>query len=453
MGIKKNNENRGLIVAGMNSSDGKTLVTCLLLSALERRKILVQPFKIGPDYIDPGYHSRLSSRNSLNLDPWIMGKKLVIKEAKKFTESAFGIAEGVMGLFDGSEKKSDAGSSMEISRWLGWNILLVVPCRNAGRSLIAAIKGFITEAGGEKYFAGIILNKVNSKSHGEYLMQSCTSLKIPILGVIPETPEMHWPERHLGLKPTTESDVIDKTSFADFAENHINLDIIVKQFSLKSESYPELKNFDRINSKFIKRIAVSQDKAFHFYYDANFSWLKNHFVEIVSFSPLHDNMVPENVDGIILGGGFPEVFAKQISLNKEMLVSLKKNIDSGIPCYAECGGLMILSQGLKLQSGEFLSMVGVLPGIVEMTKQLQHFGYCKIDLPEYGEIRGHEFHYSKWSDESKKANLWNVTRHSTGFSRMEGYSLSNLHASYVHLYFPQVTAFISDFFSLSPRKK
>ena len=146
MEIEKNKEKRGLIVAGMNSSDGKTLVTCLLLSALKRRNISIQPFKIGPDYIDPGYHTQISSRNSYNLDPWIMGKKLVIEEAKKFTKNAFGLAEGVMGLFDGSDKESDAGSSMEISRWLGWRIILVVPCRNAGRSVTAAIKGFVTEA-------------------------------------------------------------------------------------------------------------------------------------------------------------------------------------------------------------------------------------------------------------------------------------------------------------------
>ena len=452
MGIEVNKENKGVIIAGMNSSDGKTLVTCLLLSALERRDILVQPFKIGPDYIDPGYHSQISSRNSLNLDPWIMGKELVIKEANRFTEKAFGIAEGVMGLFDGSEKTSDVGSSMEISRWLGWRIILVVPCRNAGRSITAGIKGFVSEAGGEKLFAGIILNQVNSKSHGEYLLKSCVSLKIPILGVLPETSEMHWSERHLGLQPVYERNFLDKKSLADFAEKYIKLDFFVKHFYLKTESSSVLKNIDSNISKFNKRIAVSMDEAFHFYYSANFSWLQNHFVEIVSFSPLHDNQVPENIDGIILGGGFPEVFAEQISSNKEMLVSIKEAVRSGIPCYAECGGLMILSQGLKLQSGKFLKMVGVIPGIVEMTKNLQHFGYCKIDLPKYGEIRGHEFHYSTWSDEPKKANLWNVTKHSTGIFRREGFSLSNLHASYVHLFFPQANTFISDFFSLSQKE-
>ena len=448
MTVNTNKTNKGVIVAGMGSSDGKTLVTCILLSLLERRDIVVQPFKIGPDYIDPGYHSSVSSKSSLNLDPWIMGKELVKKVAKRFTENAFGVAEGVMGLFDGFEKKSDVGSSMEVSRWLGWPIILVVPCQNVGRSIIASIQGFIAEAGGDSNFTGIILNKVNNKSHGEYLLDSCSSLKIPVLGILPETSKMQWKERHLGLKPVSEIKYVDKNELADFAEDHINLDLIKKSFSLKSESIIFSKKCLKNISKGIKKIALAQDEAFNFYYRANFKWLEEKLVEIVKFSPLHDNQVPNNVDAIILGGGFPEVFAEKISFNKKMMVSLKKTIESGILCYAECGGLMILSEGLKLKSGKFLSMVGVVPGTVKMTKQLQNFGYCKIKLPKYGEIRGHEFHYSSWSGESKNANLWEVTRNSTGTFRKEGYSLKNLHASYVHLYFPQASKFISDFFRL-----
>ena len=449
MGVKINKENEGIIVAGMNSSGGKTLVTCLLLSAFGRRNVSVQPFKIGPDYIDPGFHSYFSSNHSLNLDPWIMGRELVIKEAKKFTENAFGIAEGVMGLFDGSEKTNDIGSSMEVSRWLGWKILLVVPCKNAGRSITASIKGFVTEAGGTKHFAGIILNQVNSISHGEYLLQICASLKIPLLGALPEISEIRWPERHLGLHPISELKLTDQKDLAEIAEKYINMDLLVKKFSLKSESCVFSKDSNRNLLKFFKRIALAQDSAFHFYYAANLSWLKEQCVEIVNFSPLRDNQVPENVDAIILGGGFPEVFAEELALNKNMLNSLKKTIESGIPCYAECGGLMVLAEGLKLQSGRLLSMVGVVPGIVEMTKQLQHFGYCKIDFPKFGEVRGHEFHYSTWSEEDKKTNLWSVTRHSTGSTRKEGYSLPNLHASYVHLYFPQIPSLISDFLGLA----
>jgi len=452
MEVNTNKENEGIIVAGMNSSGGKTLVTCLLLSALGRRNISVQPMKIGPDYIDTGYHSHFSSNRSLNLDPWIMGRNLVIKEARKFTENAFGLAEGVMGLFDGSEKTSDIGSSMEVSRWLGWKILLVVPCRNAGRSITASIKGFVLEAGGIKHFVGIILNQVNGTSHGEYLLQVCASLKIPILGVLPEISEISWPERHLGLQPMSELKFFDKKSFADLAEKHINVDLLVKKLGLKSQSSIFSKDTNVNLSKFYKKIALAQDEAFHFYYAANLLWLREKCVEIVNFSPLHDNQVPDNVDAIILGGGFPEIFAEKISSNKNMLNSIKKTIELGIPCYAECGGLMVLAEGLKLQSGKLLPMVGVIPGIVEMTKQLQHFGYCKIDIPKFGEVRGHEFHYSSWLLEGKEANLWSVTRYSTGKTRREGYSQPNLHASYVHLFFPQVPSLICDFFGLHQKK-
>ena len=156
------NKHKGLIVAGMHSSGGKTAVTSLLLAALQKRKFIVQPFKIGPDYIDPGFHFHYSAKHSINLDPWIMGREHILKAAKKFTENAFGIAEGVMGLFDGSDPTNDSGSTMEVGRWLRWPILLVVPCQNSGRSITAAIQGFVAEAGGPEHFAGIILNQVNS---------------------------------------------------------------------------------------------------------------------------------------------------------------------------------------------------------------------------------------------------------------------------------------------------
>ena len=205
-------------------------------------------------------------------------------------------------------------------------------------------------------------------------------------------------------------------------------------------------------SKFNKRIAVAQDEAFHFYYAANLRWLREQGVEIVTFSPLNDTRIPDNVDGLILGGGFPEVFAETMSENKTMLESFKKAVESGMPCYAECGGLMVLAASLKLQSGHCFPMAGVVPGMVEMKKQLQHFGYCKINLPELGEVRGHEFHYSHWLEETNQANLWEVIRHSTGVSRNEGYRTANLHASYVHLYFPQAASLIRGVLQLVPEE-
>ena len=440
----------GLIVAGMHSSGGKTAVTSLLLAALRKRNFIVQPFKVGPDYIDPGFHFHYSAKHSINLDPWIMGREHILQAAKKFTENAFGIAEGVMGLFDGSDPTNDSGSTMEVARRLSWPILLVVTCQNSGRSITAAIQGFVAEAGGPEHFAGIILNQVNSESHADYLSKACASLQIPILGALPEIPELRWPERHLGLQPGVEQELPEADQLAELAEKYFDLKLLIKNFPALSASAAPVKNLQSTTPKFSKRIAVAQDEAFHFYYVANLEWLREQGAEVITFSPLHDSQVPKNVDALILGGGFPEVFAEKISANKSMLSSIKKTVESGIPTYAECGGLMVLAEVLKLKSGQSLAMVGVVPGMVEMTKRLQYFGYCKIDLPKSGEVRGHEFHYSRWTEESTHANLWDVTRHSTGNSRREGYRTANLHASYVHLYFPQAAPLIREVLHLIP---
>ena len=446
------NKHKGLIVAGMHSSGGKTAVTSLLLAALRKRNFIVQPFKVGPDYIDPGFHFHYSAKHSINLDPWIMGREHILQAAKEFTENAFGIAEGVMGLFDGSDPTNDSGSTMEVGRWLRWPILLVVPCQNSGRSITAAIQGFVAEAGGPEHFAGIILNQVNSESHADYLSKACASLQIPILGALPEIPELRWPERHLGLQPGVEQKLPEADQLAELAEKYFDLELLFKKFPALSASVAPVKNLQSTTPKFSKRIAVAQDEAFHFYYVANLEWLREQGAEVITFSPLHDSQVPKNVDALILGGGFPEVFAEKISANKSMLSSIKKTVESGIPTYAECGGLMVLAEVLKLKSGQSLAMAGVVPGMVEMTKRLQYFGYCKIDLPKSGEVRGHEFHYSRWTEESTHANLWDVTRHSTGNSRREGYRTANLHASYVHLYFPQAASLISEILRIFPKE-
>jgi len=379
-----------------------------------------------------------------------MDREHILQTAKKFTGNAFGIAEGVMGLFDGSDPTNDSGSTMEIARRLNWPILLVVPCQNSGRSITVAIQGFVAEAGGPEHFAGIILNQVNSESHADYLSKACASLQIPILGALPEIPDLRWPERHLGLQPGVEQKLPEANQLAELAEKYFDLELLFKNFPVLFTLAAHEKKRHSAPPKFNKRIAVGQDEAFHFYYVANLEWLRQHGAEIVSFSPLHDNKVPENVDGLILGGGFPEVFAEKMSANRSMLISLKKSVESGIPCYAECGGLMLLADGLKVHSGRCYSMAGVVPGMVEMTKQLQNFGYCKIDSLKSGEIRGHEFHYSRWSEETKQANLWEVTRYSTGNSRREGYRTANLHASYVHLYFPQAAPLIREVLHLIP---
>ncbi len=426
----------------MQSSGGKTAVTAVLLAALRKRGITVQPFKVGPDYIDPGYHFHYSGTPSVNLDPWIMGGEHIFQAARHFTESALGVAEGVMGLFDGSEPESDTGSTMEVARRLDWPIVLVVPCRNAGRSITAAIRGFVAEAGSRAHFAGIVLNQVNSESHEVYLRKACASLEIPVLGALPEVPVLRWPERHLGLQPGVERKLPGAERLAELAEKHLDIELLFKKCSVSPLFGTQKKEEKQLSSEPGRRIGIARDEAFHFYYAANLQWLREQGAEIIFFSPLRDPGVPEKVDGLILGGGFPEMFAEKMSKNREMLQSLKSALESRLPCYAECGGLMLLCESLKPRTGPAFPMAGVIPGTVEMTEQLQHFGYCRVDMECGAEVRGHEFHYSRWTGEAEHANLWRVTRHSTGVSRREGFGAINLHASYVHLYFPRAEVLI-----------
>ena len=195
------------------------------------------------------------------------------------------------------------------------------------------------------------------------------------------------------------------------------------------------------------RIGVAQDAAFHFHYHENLEWLRQQGAELVMFSPLEDKVLPPALDGILLSGGFPECFAKRLSENQSMLKELKAFIDAGGGCYAECGGLMLLVDSLRLLNGDEYQMSGVIPGIVSMTSRLQHFGYSEARPTNHEETwRGHEFHHSKWEQESSQANAWTVTKRNRMGSRLEGYRYRNLHASYIHLYFPTAAPLLSELF-------
>lgn len=436
----------GIILAGMQSSSGKTAVTCMLLSALKTRGVCVQPFKVGPDFIDPGYHSFYSDFTSRNLDSWMMGDEGIIDEVKACGSGRISIVEGVMGLFDGSDVRSDEGSTMALARLLGWPVILVVPAAKAGRSLYAAIKGFLDEAGPHS-IVGLILNQVSGASHAEYLKKALVHLRIPVLGAIPMNDQLRWPERHLGLQASPEMSLPQPEVFAKMAEEFLDIDQVVsvvtpapKSISKKSKIQPH------------KRIAIARDEVFHFYYEANLDFLRRNHVELIEFSPLKDPGLPANIEGVIFGGGFPEVFATELSKNHSMKESVRTAIEAGVPCYAECGGLMYLSEELVSLDGIRHSMVGSIPGKSQMTPRLNHFGYCTCEIKNGFSMRGHEFHYSKWNDEESRANLWSVTRKSTGNSRVEGYRNKNLMASYVHLYWPNAAKLFNDLFGLNSDK-
>lgn len=419
-----NSDMSGLILGGLQSSSGKTVVTSVLLAALARRGHAVQPFKAGPDFIDPAYHSLFCDRPSRNLDFWLMGgEEAVRREALSHTADCPGILEGVMGIFDGWTPVSDSESTMHLARLLDWPIVLVVPCAKAGRSLAAALRGFMEEAG-EGRIAGVILNQVSGDSHRDYLKEAIRPLGIPVLGALPVDAMMEWPERHLGLQAAQEGDFCSGDDLAAVAERHLDVEALWA-LAVSGEQGGAEPEVSRVNEPRL-RLAVARDEAFHFYYCSNLDQ-----VEVVPFSPLRDQALPECVDAVALGGGFPEVFAERLSENHEMKKAMKEAVEGGLPVVAECGGFMYLTEALTVGESDF-SMCGVVPGRIEMTNRLQHFGYCTATSDDRSPVTGHEFHHSRWLDEGSHANGWEVTKRRSGKSRREGYRVNQLRGSYVH---------------------
>ncbi|MBV9674041.1 MAG: AAA family ATPase, partial [Verrucomicrobia bacterium] len=213
---------QGLILGGMHSSDGKTVVTCLLLAALKMRGLPVQPFKLGPDFIDPGYHRRAAGTPSYNLDFWLMGAEEIQDLVRTLAVHKIALVEGVMGLFDGSDPRSDRGSTMELARLLSWPVVLVVPAAKSGRSLSAALKGFMLEAGAQR-ISGVVLNGVSGRSHSEYLREAIEPLGMKVLGTIPPKEELRWPERYLGLQAVVEGNFPTAEELALIAEDYLDV--------------------------------------------------------------------------------------------------------------------------------------------------------------------------------------------------------------------------------------
>ena len=454
-----NAPSNGLILAGTQSGAGKTAVTCMLLAALAEHGLPIQPFKVGPDFIDPGYHTRFAGVPSRNLDFWLMSEAGIVHETTTHGAGRISIIEGVMGLFDGSDVKSDEGSTMAVARLLGWPVLLVMASAGAGRSLAAALRGFLAEAD-PGLIAGVILNGVSGRSHADYLREAIAPLKLPVFGAIPVCPELSWPERHLGLQANQERGFPARKEFAQLAERHLDLSAILALLAsaapsalrggLQDEVMEPAPGFPPEPGPAGKqvRIGLARDRAFHFYYQANLDYLGHHGVEVVEFSPLNDSRLPPDLDGLIIGGGFPEVFAEELSQNQAILTEIRSAISDGLNCYAECGGLILLAEELVAQSGRHFPMAGVIPGSVEMTPRLQHFGYCEcfnLGRAQSEKFRGHEFHHSRWTAEPWLANLWAVRRKRLGTTRPEGFQKNNLHASYVHLYFPGSQAVLRPF--------
>ena len=441
-----------IVIGGVHSHVGKTTIVAGLITALCQRGLTVQPFKVGPDYIDSSYHSLAAGRQCINLDAWITPAQSMVHLFQHYSQSAdISIIEGVMGLFDGQNYVDDTGSTAQIAKLTQSPVILVIDASASARSTAAVALGF-QRYDPELPLAGFIINFTAGETHGlgvSSTVEQATGL--PVLGWIPHNPTLVVPERHLGLIPTAESG--EWQDFINSAARQINVSLEIDRLLEIARSAPEYFSAvpfatwtdqnRKVRSQTQPVIAVARDEAFNFNYQENIDLLRHAGAKIVYFSPLHDFDLPENTSGIILGGGFPECYAKEISSNQSMRLALQSAMARDLPIYAECGGLMALTQSIIDFQGKKHLMFGLLPGHTVMTDHL-HLGYRQAAavgdswLFRQGEtIRGHEFHYSIWQERpiDLPYAFHLIPSNEKHSPLQEGAYKGRLWASYIHLSF------------------
>ena len=442
-----------VVIAGTNSGCGKTTVTCAVLQALLDRGLNVGAFKCGPDYIDPMFHSRVIGAESSNLDPFFFSenvmRRLLAKNAKGRDVS---VIEGVMGFYDGLDMRSAAGSTYEVSQTTESPAVLVVGARGAALSALAVVKGFLELFPGNR-IGGVIFNRCTAATY-DILKEGVRERfggRIEPLGFLPEMPDCSLESRHLGLVTAMEvKDLREKLrTLSRQAERSLDLDGLLRL----ARSAPPVRWEEKAVRRFSEpvRIAVARDEAFCFYYEDSLSLLREMGAEIVPFSPLNDAALPDGIDGLYLGGGYPEVHAERLSANGSMLASVRRALGEGLPCIAECGGFMYLTERI----GDF-PMAGVLPGGSFDTGRLCRFGYIELTakrdnmLCRAGEsIRAHEFHY--WDSRDPGADFTAEKR--SGKSWACVHATDRLYAGYPHFHFCANEAFAEGFYETCLKEK
>ena len=432
-----------LVVGGVTSGSGKTTFVAGLTGALRRRGLRVAAFKVGPDYIDPSYHSRVAGLPCRNLDGWMVPRDVLVELFARATVSCdVAVVEGVMGLYDGRSGAEEDGSTAQVAKLLGAPTVLLMDVGRTSRSAGAVALGF-RQFDPDLWLAGVVPNQVGSPLHHRWVREAVEGAGIPVLGHLPRRPDLVLPERHLGLVPTAESapDDLFFDRLIEQVEATVEVDRMLELArsapSVVAETtgiFPEVPHPPRV------RVGLALDRAFNFYYEDNLDLLRGWGAELVPFSPLEDVALPEGLQGLYIGGGFPELFAAELSANGSMLQSLRRAVESGVPTYAECGGLMYLSEGIVDFEGRYHRLVGVVPTSSAMTDRKLTMGYRtatalkdSILLCRGESVRGHEFHWSVTTSPIPPAHA------AYGFAEApdhpEGYVSGNLIASYLHLHF------------------
>ncbi|HEY3424660.1 MAG TPA: cobyrinate a,c-diamide synthase [Negativicutes bacterium] len=431
-----------VVIAGTHSGVGKTTVVTGLLAALKSQGLQVQSYKVGPDYIDPGYHCLASGKPAHNLDTWLLPpEKLVPVFKKTAAGNDIVVIEGVMGLYDGG--RAGVSSTAAIAKMLQAPVILVVDAKSMGESVAAIVLGYKLYDP-EVNLAGVIVNRLGSQSHKAMVCEALERLAIPVLGCIYRNEALAMPERHLGLKPTTEHNAYETVNaMGEQISRQVDIEALIKL----AQSAPGLdktveNSIDRPNP--IVRIGVAQDEGFSFYYPESLETLVSLGAELVPFSPLRDKDLPI-VDGLLFGGGFPEMFVAELANNKSMRQSIYRSCMQGMPVYAECGGLMYLTRQIVDFTGQAFDMVGVIPAICTMESTLQTVGYVEATalgnniLCSTGDtLRGHEFHFSRMIADAGEENFpwaFQIKKVRTGAMYPGGYASGNVLGSYLHLHF------------------
>lgn len=442
----------GFLVAGTASGVGKTTVALAIIACLRRRGYVVQPYKGGPDFLDTTHHTRIAGRLARNLDTWMLSE-----EANRdvFRRAAVGanavVAEGMMGLFDGKDGLTETGSSAEIAKLLKLPVILVLDCARSARSVAAVALGF-ESFDPDLPLAGLILNRVAGQNHYQLLESAINArCKTPILGWLPREPLIAIPERHLGLHAAAETqaqldtDLLERqiATLAGLAEQHFKVDVLLRLNCPLPTPLPAAKTTVMpIAESVALRVGVARDRAFSFYYEDNLELLREQGAEIVPFSPIADRALPTGLDALYFGGGYPELYARELSANTAMLEQVRAFVRSGGHVYAECGGLLYLSKQLSTLEGSVYPLLGIVPLTMEMTGKLVDFGYVTVTFtqdcllgPEGSSIRGHSFHYSRICSSSEVATSYQVEFSLSGKRQREGFTCGSVLASYIHLHF------------------
>jgi cobyrinic acid a,c-diamide synthase len=445
----------GFIVAGTNSGCGKTTLTMGLMALMASRSLRVAPFKTGPDFIDPAFHTLAAGSTSYNLDSYLLDHHTVeYLFHKHLVDKDIAIVEGVMGMFDGLGDDGQ-GSTAELGRILNLPVILVVNCKSLYQSVAAIVKGF-AQFDQQVHVAGVVLNHVAAGEHYRFLKNYIeTQTGIPCVGHLPNNKDIALESRHLGLVQAEEVDTLSQKieMLRTVLAETIDLDLLMKITALNDNRVMDNAAVAPWKRDLCGlRLGVARDKAFRFYYEDNLELLRENGAEIIEFSPLQDKGIPDTINALYLGGGYPEVFAAELSANEEFRKSLKQKIENGIPVLAECGGLMYLTNEIKMLNGEQFPMCRVFNCSARMTKRLQRFGYCEVSWKDVT-TRAHEFHHSEL--EFKDDDLlfdFSIRKPSKNKQWNCGLSYKNVIAGYPHFHFYSNAVFYNKIIDLWMQK-